>query len=133
MPPVQPFDSTRPMRLAAAIRADVNTVREIFRFIWREGRDPSTPDGFTLLCERLGVADGLELVEREEAKAQLQRNTTDAIALGVFGVPTFWLNKQLFWGEDALPMALYCARTPNWLESKEVKRISSLPSAFPTL
>jgi hypothetical protein len=24
-------------------------------------------------------------------------------------------------------MVLYCARTPNWLESKEVKRVSSLP------
>ena len=48
-------------------------------------------------------------------------------ALGVFGVPTFWMNQQLFWGEDALPMVLYCARTPNWLESGEVKRISTLP------
>jgi 2-hydroxychromene-2-carboxylate isomerase len=130
MPPLHPFDSLKPMRLAAARHADVNTVREIFRFIWREGRDPSTPENFALLCERLGIADGPELVEREEAKAQLQRNTADAIALGVFGVPTFWLNKQLFWGEDALPMVLYCARTPNWLESKEVKRITSLPSAY---
>jgi hypothetical protein len=25
---------------------------------------------------------------------------------------------------------LYSARTPNWLESKEVKRISSLPSGM---
>jgi hypothetical protein len=48
----------------------------------------------------------------------------------VFGVPTFWMNKQLFWGEDALPMVLYCARTPNWLDSREVKRISTLPSGL---
>jgi hypothetical protein len=27
-------------------------------------------------------------------------------------------------------MVLYCARTPNWLESREVKRISSLPSGL---
>jgi len=25
---------------------------------------------------------------------------------------------------------LYCARTPNWLDSQEVKRVSSLPSGF---
>ncbi len=130
MPPAHPFDSTKPMRLAAASGADINVVREIFRFIWREGRDPSSAEGFAALCERLGMPDGLELVEREESKAQLRRNTADAIALGVFGVPTFWLNNQLFWGEDALPMVLYCARTPNWLESKEVKRITSLPSGF---
>ncbi|HEY3596005.1 MAG TPA: 2-hydroxychromene-2-carboxylate isomerase [Paraburkholderia sp.] len=130
MPPAHPFDSTKPMLLAAATGADVNVVREIFRFIWREGRDPSTPEGFALLCERLGMPDGPERVEREESKAQLRRNTADATSLGVFGVPTFWMNKQLFWGEDALPMVLYCARTPNWLDSKEVKRITSLPSGL---
>jgi len=130
MPPSHPFDSTRPMLLAAALGHDIGVVRDIFRFIWREGRDPSTDEGFAQLCTKLGVANGFELIGREETEAQLRRNTADAIALGVFGVPTFWLNNQLFWGEDALPMVLYCARTPNWLESKEVKRITTLPSGL---
>ncbi|MGF7129735.1 2-hydroxychromene-2-carboxylate isomerase [Paraburkholderia sp. EB58] len=130
MPPAHPFDSTKALLLAVAAKADINCVREIFRFIWREGRDPSSDENFAELCERVGFPDGPELIQHEEVKAQLRRNTADAIALGVFGVPTFWLNDQLFWGEDALPMVLYCARTPNWLESKEVKRISSLPSGL---
>jgi 2-hydroxychromene-2-carboxylate isomerase len=130
MPPAHPFDSTKPLLLAVAAKADVQLTREIFRFIWREGRDPSTEEGFAALCERVGLPDGPELIQREETRAQLRRNTADAIALGVFGSPTFWLNDQLFWGEDALPMVLYCARTPNWLESREVKRISSLPSGI---
>ncbi|WP_323121750.1 2-hydroxychromene-2-carboxylate isomerase [Burkholderia alba] len=131
MPPAHPFDSSKALRLAIALQADLVTVREIFRFIWRDGRDPSTPDGFAALCARLGVEHGESLIDFEETREQLRRNTADAIALGVFGVPTFWLNTQLFWGEDALPMVLYCARTPNWLESKEVKRISALPSGRP--
>lgn len=130
MPPAHPFDSLKPMLLAVAAQADLACVREIYRFIWREGRDPSTDEGFALLCERIGVSGGAALIEREETTAQLQRNTADAISLGVFGTPTFRLNNQLFWGEDALPMVLYCARTPNWLESKEVKRISALPSGL---
>jgi 2-hydroxychromene-2-carboxylate isomerase len=130
MPPSHPFDSRKPMLLAVALGADLQAVREIFRFIWRDGRDPSTPENFAELCERLNVTDGEALIAREETVAQLQRNTTEAIEMGVFGVPTFWLNKQLFWGEDALPMVLYCARTPNWLDSKEVKRITSLPSGL---
>jgi 2-hydroxychromene-2-carboxylate isomerase len=130
MPPAHPFDSTKAMLLAVAAKADIHLVREIFRFIWREGRDPSSEEGFAALCERVGLPDGPALIEREEIKAQLRRSTSDAIALGVFGVPTFWLNNQLFWGEDALPMVLYCARTPNWLDSKEVKRISALPSGL---
>ncbi|SDQ31086.1 2-hydroxychromene-2-carboxylate isomerase [Paraburkholderia fungorum] len=128
MPPSHPFDSMKPLLLAtAAANNDIQFVREIFRFIWREGRDPSSDAAFAELCERVGVADGPDLIKSEAVKAQLQRNTTDAIGLGVYGVPTFRLNEQLFWGEDALPMVLYCARTPNWLESREVKRVSSLP------
>ncbi|MGF6603861.1 2-hydroxychromene-2-carboxylate isomerase [Paraburkholderia sp. GAS448] len=130
MPPAHPFDTTKVMRLATALKADVACTLEIFRFIWHDGRDPTTDEGFAALCERVGAPDGAALVELEETKEQLRRNTADAAALGVFGVPTFWLNKQLFWGEDALPMVLYCARTPNWLDSKEVKRISTLPSGL---
>ncbi|WP_233862380.1 2-hydroxychromene-2-carboxylate isomerase [Paraburkholderia adhaesiva] len=130
MPPAHPFDSLKPMLLAIAAGGDFACVREIFRFIWREGRDPSTDEGFEQLCERVGVTHGDALIEQERVRAQLRRNTNDAIALGVFGVPTFWMNKQLFWGEDALPMVLYCARSPAWLDSREVKRISSLPSGL---
>jgi 2-hydroxychromene-2-carboxylate isomerase len=130
MPPVHPFDSVKPMLLAIATGDEMATVREIFRFIWREGRDPSSEEGFEQLCERIGVQHGEALIEQESVRAQLRRNTNDAIALGVFGVPTFMMNKQLFWGEDALPMLLYCARSPGWLDSREVQRISALPSGL---
>jgi 2-hydroxychromene-2-carboxylate isomerase len=132
MPPVHPFDSTKPLLLAAALDADVPTVCTMFRFIWRDGRDPSTADGFADLCSQLGVPHGERLIEHEETKARLRRNIDDAIALDVFGVPTFRLNRQLFWGEDALPMVLYCARSPGWLESPEVRRISMLPNGLPS-
>ena len=130
MPPVHPFDSTKPLLLAAALDADLHTVCAIFRFIWRDGRDPSTPDGFADLCRQLGVPQGERLIEHAQTKARLQRNIDDAIALEVFGVPTFRLNRQLYWGEDALPMVLYCARSPAWLDSPEVRRISALPNGL---
>jgi 2-hydroxychromene-2-carboxylate isomerase len=129
MPPVHPFDSTKALLLAVALKADLARVREIYRFIWSEGRDPSTDDGFAALCGHLGLHDGERLIALDETKARLKRDTEEAIGLGVFGVPTFHFNDQLFWGEDALPMVLYCARTPNWLESNEVQRISTLPHA----
>ena len=37
-------------------------------------------------------------------KAQLQAHGAAAIAQGVFGVPTFVVDGQVFWGQDALPM-----------------------------
>jgi 2-hydroxychromene-2-carboxylate isomerase len=40
----------------------------------------------------------------DEAKAQLKKNTDDAIALNVFGVPAMEVDGKIFWGFDALPM-----------------------------
>ncbi|KVE24330.1 2-hydroxychromene-2-carboxylate isomerase [Burkholderia singularis] len=130
MPPAHPFDASRVLLLATLLNGDFHAIREIFRFIWREGRDPAEPGNFAELCGRVGIAHDDPRLASDETRAQLRRNTDDAISLGVFGVPTFWLNRQLFWGEDALPMVLYCARTPSWLESKEVTRISTLPSGL---
>jgi 2-hydroxychromene-2-carboxylate isomerase len=130
MPPSHPFESAKPLLLATAIEADMPTVRAMFRFIWQDGRDPSTRDGFGELCDLVGVKNGEQLVEQEATKRQFAANIESALAQGVFGVPTFRLNDQLFWGEDALPMVLFCARSPSWLESREVKRISALPNGL---
>ena len=38
-------------------------------------------------------------------KDALRRNTDEAIARGVFGVPTLAIGDELFWGADATQMA----------------------------
>jgi 2-hydroxychromene-2-carboxylate isomerase len=129
MPPAHPFDPSRALRLAVLADAEITVVREIFRYIWREGRDPATPEGFAGLCERVGMADAASRIEDEDVKARLRANNDRAVEMGVFGVPTFVVNDQIFWGEDTLPMVLYVARSPNWLDAAEVKRISNLPIA----
>ncbi|MBC8831333.1 2-hydroxychromene-2-carboxylate isomerase, partial [Escherichia coli] len=53
-----------------------------------------------------------------------------AIADGVFGVPTFALDGDLFWGEDATDMFVDCATSRAWLDSPEVRRISALPEGI---
>jgi hypothetical protein len=40
----------------------------------------------------------------ETVKADLKTHTDEAIARGVFGVPTLAVDDRLFWGFDALPM-----------------------------
>ena len=129
MPPVHPFDPGKALRLAVAAGSEIGCIREIYRFIWRDGRDPSTPEGFRDLCHHVGLPDGEKLIEQEDVKARLRANNDLAVSLGVFGVPSFVVNDQLFWGEDTLPMVLYVARSPNWLDGTEVRRISNLPMA----
>lgn len=127
MPPAHPFDPTKALRLAVLANGDSACVRDIFRFIWREGRDPSSPEGFRALCEYVGMPEAEARIEDQAVKAKLRENNDRAVAMGVFGVPTFLVNDQIFWGEDTLPMVLYVARSPNWLDAAEVKRISNLP------
>jgi 2-hydroxychromene-2-carboxylate isomerase len=127
LPAAHPFNPLTLLRLAIAAGCTQSVIREIFRFVWRDGGDPASTGDVQALAARLGVADLALATARPEVKAQLRQNTEQAIALGVFGVPTFVLGTDLFWGEDATPMLLHCIASPAWLQSDEVRRISDLP------
>jgi 2-hydroxychromene-2-carboxylate isomerase len=43
-------------------------------------------------------------LEPQAAKDRLTQHTQDAIAAGVFGVPSYAVDDRVFWGLDALPM-----------------------------
>lgn len=127
MPPAHPFNPLKLLRLAIAAGCTRAPIQDIFRFVWRDGADPASVQETQALAARLGVADIEHAIAQPEVKAQLRQNTEQAIARGVFGVPTFALGGDLFWGEDATPMLLHCLASPAWLQSDEVRRISDLP------
>jgi 2-hydroxychromene-2-carboxylate isomerase len=127
MPPAHPFNPIKALRLAIAMGGSLDVVKRIFRYIWREGREVSSPEGFAALCEAMGYAQGAQAVEATAIKEALRRNTEYALSLEVFGVPTFALDGDLFWGEDATDLFLDCAASREWLDSPEVRRVSQLP------
>lgn len=45
-------------------------------------------------------------IERQDIKDKLRRNTDDAVARLVFGVPTFFVNGELFFGQDRLEFVM---------------------------
>ena len=67
--------------------------------------------------------------DRDESalKKTLRANTSKAIENGVFGVPTFVVEGQVFWGGDASEMMLDFIKNPELFSSEEMKRISSMP------
>lgn len=48
----------------------------------------------------------LNAASGEAAKSHLRHNTDRAVELGIFGVPTFVVGDELFWGNDRLEAAL---------------------------
>ena len=128
MPPVHPFHPIRVPRLAVALGATHDVVRTIFRFIWAEGRDVTDAQGWQDLCERLGLPadDAIARAEAPETKAALRTNTETAIAAGIFGVPTFAYEGELYWGDDATALFRHCLAHPEWLRSPDVARLQQV-------
>ena len=126
-PPVHPFNPLKALRLCIALGSDAATVRAVFDHIWRDGIGIDSEAGWQALAERLGVDDADALVSAPEVKDGLRRSTDEAIAAGVYGVPTFRVGRELFWGDDATDMMLDYLANPGLFESGEYKRVSNLP------
>ena len=124
-PPRHPFRSLESLRLLTALGATPPTVRAVFDFVWREGRDPSDPAEFDALRQRLPDRGGLD---PDAAKAALREETDTAIAAGVFGVPTLRIGAELFWGVDAVPMAEAYLEDRSLFAGGEMARLADLPS-----
>jgi 2-hydroxychromene-2-carboxylate isomerase len=126
-PPVHPFNPIKALRLAIVAGNDIASVRTIFRHIWREGKSIDDAVGWSELCQRIGIADpGTKIVE-PKVKDELKRNGERAVAAGVFGVPSFIIDGELFWGADATDMMLDYLRDPQRFTSGELGRVATLP------
>ena len=127
LPPVHPFNPLPPLRLALLGGSTLDVVRGIFSFIYGAGQNLEDEVSTTRLGGSLGIPDAYERISEPRIKEQLRANTDEAIAAGVFGVPSFVANGYLFWGDDATNMFLNYLRDPSLFEDSEMLRISSLP------
>jgi 2-hydroxychromene-2-carboxylate isomerase len=74
------------------------------RLAFREGRDPGERDNVIEAGARIGIDAGelARALDSQAVKDALRASTERTIARGVFGVPTFAVGEQLFWGDDRL-------------------------------
>ena len=128
-PPRHPFNPLAVLRLAVALEGAPTVVRAIFRHIWAEGRDGQDPESLAVLAEALGITDMAARIGDPAVKDQLRRNTDEAIVRGVFGVPTFVIEDELFWGQDVTGMMLDYLRDPELFRRGDLARLGDLPIA----
>ena len=126
-PAAHPFNPLHHLRLAIACGSTPGAVRKIFDAIWTTGRDASDPILLSNLVKDLGVRQ--EDLEEPEIKNKLKSNTDAAAQRGVFGVPTFEVDGELFWGADSIEFLKDFLGNPSVVRSPEMRRLDDLPAA----
>jgi 2-hydroxychromene-2-carboxylate isomerase len=128
-PPRHPFNPLTLLRLAIALGSDKGAIGVIFDHIWADGQDGQDPDSLAKLAEKLGVDDLAAATGDPAVKDQLRLNTETAVANGVYGVPTFLIENQIFWGDDMFDLMLEWLDGSAFLAEPESQRIMALPPA----
>lgn len=107
MNPHFPVNTLQLMRGAvAAQREDVFApyVEAVFSAMWEHPRKMDDPEVFRTVLDAAGLP-AERLIQRageQDVKDELMANTSAAVARGVFGIPSFFVGDELFFGKDRL-------------------------------
>ena len=107
MNPHFPVNTLMLMRGAVAAQMEgvlAPYIEAMFIGMWEQGLKLDDPEVLesTLAAAGLPVEHLLTLVNASEVKQQLIANTQEAYGHGAFGVPTFLLGNELYFGKDRL-------------------------------
>ncbi len=127
-PPAHPFNPLPALRLCLAAPNRIEAIDAIFAHIWEHGRTGDSIDALADVAHALGIDDPAAAIARDEVKRELLANGEEAMALGLFGVPTLKVRDELFWGNDATELALAYRDDENALDA-EMRRVDAIPEA----
>jgi 2-hydroxychromene-2-carboxylate isomerase len=111
-PPAHPFNPLTALRACASIDDDDARRRLAIALLdaaWSEGRDLESIDVVREVASSVGLdGEAITAATREPAvKLRLLEATQTAIAAGVFGVPSFVIEGEVFWGSDRIEALLH--------------------------
>ena len=139
MPQAHPFNPLPLLRLALACGHEgpapghgTGTINRfvaetVFRHVWRGGADAADISRLAALTQTLAP---LRDPSSDAVKAELKANSDEAIALGLFGVPSLVVDGKLFWGFDALPMLRDYLDGGAWFASDAWEQAQALPAGI---
>lgn len=107
-PPAHPFRSLEALRTVVVFREEPSILElcaAISDATWGRGLDLTDVGVLSAIVRECGLDPGdlSERIKVQAVKDQLREYTQEALELGVFGVPTFIYERELFWGQDRLP------------------------------
>jgi 2-hydroxychromene-2-carboxylate isomerase len=124
--PVQhPFNPLTLLRLAVActppgqVGPNRRVVQALFQHVWEGGGDANDPSRLAALA---GVLAPTREAAGADVKAALRAATHEAVAQGVFGVPTLVCDGRHYFGQDALPMLRAALLGDPWFDGPAWQR-----------
>ena len=83
-------------------------IEKIFNAIWKDGLNMNDPIVINKVLKNIDLNPETFLTRAtdEKIKDKLRKLTDNALKKGVFGAPTFLVNKKIFWGQDRLSYAI---------------------------
>lgn len=125
LPAHHPFNPLPLLRLCLALGATRPVVERLFRYVWRDGHLPTDSAAWSALLQELHASP--EMLEAPAVKQQLRENGEQAIAAGVFGVPSAVVDNRVFWGQDATEMLVAWLQRDPFFESALLRSAQTLP------
>lgn len=107
MNPYFPPNTVLLMRIATGLVGTLDFMTFVdaaFDAMWIDARDMSGRDSVAAVLDRAGLdaETMLALAQDGAVKERMRANTDAAVARGVFGVPTFFVDGEMFFGQDRL-------------------------------
>jgi len=102
--PVNTLLAMRGMVAAQRMGIEDAYVAAVLAAMWEDGEKMDDPEVFVRVLDAAGL-DGRGILDRtrdDGVKAELAANTEAAVARGAFGIPTFFVNGEMFFGKDRL-------------------------------
>jgi 2-hydroxychromene-2-carboxylate isomerase len=127
LPPAHPFNPLQALRLIIAAGSTRRSIEAVFAAIFHHGLDAADSKVIERLAAELGIDDPQRALNEPHVKQQLRQNTEWAISKGIFGVPTFLIGDELFWGHDSFDMVVDYLRDAAAFEDGEMRAIDGLP------
>lgn len=103
-----PVNTVMMMRGAIVAQMEGNLARYVdagLKMMWEDGLKMDDPDVFVAALTEAGFDGGhfAARIQEDAVKAKLFENTSAAIERGAFGVPTFFVDGEMYFGKERIP------------------------------
>ena len=106
--PIKTVDFMRGVLIAEKDNFEKIYIEKIFNAIWKDGLNMNDPVVINKVLKNIDLNPETFLAKATDKKIKdkLRKYTDDALKKGIFGAPTYYINKKIFFGQDRLVYAI---------------------------